>query len=422
MFNSMRKGFALSSAHLITALDIGSSKVCCAIARLQADGSAHLLGVGQHVSRGLKGGAIVDMQALEYAIRSAVHGAEEMARETVTNVYVSIAPSLIQAVTVRMEASVAGHVIDDADVRKIIAQAKESAKKPGIEVIHALSTGFHVDVIRGIRDPRGMYGDFMSGQVLLVTAPQGPIRNLYACIERCHLYLQGIVVAPYAGGIASLVQDEMDLGVTLIDLGAGMTSLAYFFDSELMHLDTIMVGGSHVTHDIARGLSTPLIQAERLKTLYGSAMLSPSDHREMISVPLMGDDSAGRGSSITKAELVRIIRPRIEETFELIRDRLKKLTLEGMASSRIVLTGGASQLPGVREISSLILGKQTRIGRPAHLFGSQDILKSPAFSTAAGLIEYAKNDPILLPNPEQNNQPSTFKKMLRLRHWFRQNL
>jgi cell division protein FtsA len=421
MFQSMRKGFVRNGAHLITALDIGSSKVCCAIARLQSDGSAHLLGLGQHVSRGLKAGAIIDMQSLEYAIRSAVHGAEEMARETVSHVYVSIAPSLIQAVTVRMQASVAGHVIDDTDVRKIIAQAKESAKRPGVEVIHALSTGFHVDVIRGIRDPRGMYGDTMSGHVLLVTAPQGPIRNLYACIERCHLYLQGIVVAPYASGLAALVQDEMDLGVTLIDLGAGMTSLAYFFDSELMHLDTIMVGGSHVTHDIARGLSTPLIQAERLKTLYGSAMLSPSDHRDMITVPLIGDESS-RGSSITKAELVKIIRPRIEETFELIRDRLKNLNLEGMASSRIVLTGGASQLPGVREISSLILGKQTRIGRPVHLQGPSDILRSPSFSTVAGLIEYAKNDPILLPSPDQNNRPSTLQKVFNLRQWFRQNV
>jgi cell division protein FtsA len=418
MFHSMRKGFVRSTAHVITALDIGTSKVCCAIARLNSDGSTHLLGLGQHMSRGLKRGAIIDMQSLEQAIRSAVHSAEEMARETVSSVYVSIAPSLIQATTVRMEASVSGHMIDDADVRKIIAQAKESMHKPGIEVIHALSTGFHVDVIKGIRDPRGMYGDTMSGHVLLVTAPQGPIRNLYACIERCHLYLQGIVVAPYGSGLACLVQDEMDLGVTLIDLGAGMTSISYFFDSELMHLDTILVGGGHVTHDISRGLSTPLMQAERLKTLYGSAMLSATDHREMISVPLMGDESS-RGTSITKAELVRIIRPRVEETFELIRDRIKNLKLEGLASSRIVLTGGASQLPGIREISNLILGKPTRIGRPIHLKGPEDILNSPAFSTVAGLIEYAKNDPILLPSPTQNNRPSFFKKIFKASNWFR---
>jgi cell division protein FtsA len=418
MFNSVRHGFTKSSSSIVAALDIGSSKVCCAIARMQSDGKVVLLGLGQHVSRGMKAGAIIDMYALECSIRSAVHGAEEMAKETVSSVYLSIAPSLVKSFSLKMEASVAGHVIDDADVRKIIAQARESAKKPGIDVIHALSTGFHVDVIRGIRDPRGMYGDKMSGQVLLVTAPQGPIRNMYACIERCHLHLQGIVVSPYAAGMACLTQDEIDLGANIIDMGGGMTSLAYFFDSEILHIDNILIGGSHVTHDISRGLATPLIQAERLKTLYGSAMLSASDHREMINVPLMGDDT-NRGSSITKAELVRIIRPRIEETFELIRDRLKLLTADGIASSRVVLTGGASLLPGVKEIASMILGKQTRIGKPFGLSGCRDAIKSPIFSTLAGLIEYAKNDPILLPSSSQDNGYSILKKLSNVSGWFK---
>lgn len=416
----MRKSFSRTSNQIITALDIGSSKVTCAIARLTAEGQQPvLLGVGQHVSRGLKGGAIIDMQALELAIRAAVHVAEERARETATNVYVSLSPKLVQATTVRMQASVAGHVIDDADVRKLISQAKASVEKPGIEVIHALSTGFHVDVIKGIRDPRGMYGDTMTGHVLLVTAPHGPIRNLYACIERCHLYLQGVVVSPYSAGLACLTQDEMDLGVLLIDMGAGMTSAAYFFDSELMHLDTLAIGGGHVTHDIARGLSTPLLQAERLKTLHGSAMLSPHDRRELIAVPLLGDEMSTRESQITKAELVRIIRPRIEETFEIWRDRLKVLEFEGLSSSRVVLTGGASHLPGVREISSLILGRQVRIGHSIHLKGQYSIFKDPSFCTCAGLIEYAKYDPILLASPEQDNQPSLPKRLLKSFSWFK---
>lgn len=404
--------------HLITALDIGTSKVTCAIARLNPNGQPTLMGYGQHISKGLKGGAIVDMQALETAIRGAVHGAEEMARETVTHVYVTLSPSLIQAKNVRIEVSVSGHVIDDVDVRKIIGQAKESAEKPGIEVIHALSTGFHVDVIKGIRDPRGMYGDTMTGHVLLVTCPQGPIRNLYACIERCHLHLQGIVVSSYAAGLSTLVQDEIDLGVISIDMGAGMTSVAYFFDSELMYLDALPIGGSHVTHDIARGLSTPLTQAERLKTLYGSAMLSSNDHRESITVPLLGDEAMNRETHVTRAELVRIIRPRIEETFEMIRDRLKSMDLEGLTSSRVVLTGGGSQLPGVREISSLVLGKQVRVGRSIHLNGAYDILKEPSFCTCAGLIEYAKYDPILFMR-EEKRSVSFIKRLTQLGSWFR---
>ena len=209
-----------------------------------------------------------------------------------------------------------------------------------------------------------MTGDTLQAQMHLIAAAFGPVRTLITAIARCHLEVEKLVAAPYASGLACLVEDEMDLGSLVIDMGAGTTSFAVFFDGNVVFADGIAMGGAHVTNDIARGLTTSLACAERLKTLYGNAIPSPMDEREIVDVPLVGEELPENANPVPKAQLIRIIQPRIEETLELLRSRLDKSGFSDVAGRRVVLTGGASQLPGIRELAQRMLDKQVRLGRP----------------------------------------------------------
>ena len=231
-----------------------------------------------------------------------------------------------------------------------------------------------------------------------------------------------LVVGPYAAGLACLVEDESELGVTVIDMGGGTTTIAVFFDGNLVFTDSVPVGGIHVTNDIARGLSTPLVHAERLKTLHGSAITSSSDEREMISVPLVGEEDDGQSNHVPKSLLIGIIAPRLEETFELVRDRLESSGFDKIVGRRIVLTGGACQLPGTRELAALILDKQIRIGRPRGITGLAEATGGPAFTTAAGLIHFALSERAEIPRQGRARAEESNGLIGRFGHWIREYL
>ena len=289
------------------------------------------------------------------------------------------------------------------------------------ELIHSIPVGYTIDGNRGIRDPRGMFGDRLGASMHVVTAASGAVRNLSTVVERAHLDIDQLVVSPYASGLATLVEDEIDLGVTLIDMGGGTTSLAVFFDGAVVHTDTVPVGGCHVTNDVARGLSTPLIEAERLKTLYGSAIASASDERELIDVPLVGEDNRSQPNHVPKSYLNQIIQPRLEETFELVRGQLEASGFDKLAGRRVVLTGGASQLQGVRELAAAVLDKQVRMGRPIRLQGLAESTGGPAFATAAGLLAYAVAEITDRPGRMALRVPPSAGLFGRFGHWLREN-
>jgi cell division protein FtsA len=289
-------------------------------------------------------------------------------------------------------------------------------------VIHSVPVGFSIDGSRGIRDPRGMFGQKLAVNMNIVTAASAGLRNLGRCIGRCHLEIGALVVGPYAAGLACLVEDESELGVTIVDMGGGTTTIAVFFDGNLVFSDSVPVGGLHVSNDIARGLSTPLVQAERLKTLYGSAITSASDERETISVPQVGEDDDGQANHVPKSLLVGIIAPRLEETFELVRDRLESSGFDKIVGRRIVLTGGACQLPGTRELAALILDKQIRIGRPLRVKGLAESTGGPAFTTSAGLIHFAFSERAEIPRHGRALTEAPNGLIGRFGHWIREYL
>jgi cell division protein FtsA len=380
---------------VFAALDIGTTKVVCFIARTDDKGALRVEGIGHQVSRGVKGGTIVDMDEAEASILNAVHAAEKMARETIREVVVNVSGGYPASRTIGVEVSIAGHEVGDADLRRILDQGRQTAEPDERALIHSIPVGYMIDGSRGIRDPRGMYGHKLAANIHVVTAQTGAVRTLKTCVGRCHLDIESWVVSPFAAGLSALVEDEMDLGVTVIDMGGGTTTIAVFFDGNVVYTDGVPLGGAHVTNDIARGLSTPVADAERMKTLYGGCMQSGLDERETIKVPLVGEDLQAQVNAVPKSMLVNIIQPRLEETFEMVRARLEASGFDKVAGRRVMLTGGASQLPGVRDLAGLILDKQIRMGRPLRLAGLAESTGGPAFSVCAGLLQYALyNKPI----------------------------
>ncbi|MDM7947263.1 MAG: cell division protein FtsA [Oceanibaculum nanhaiense] len=416
----MSKSLTKPRTGLVAALDIGTTKIACFIARID-HGVPRVVGIGHQFSRGLRSGAIVDMEAAEESILNAVHAAEKMANETVRQVVVNVSGGHPASHTIGVEVALGGQEIGERDVRRVLSQGRTQQEPEDRQLIHSIPIGFSIDGSRGIKDPRGMFGQRLGADIHVVTAQAGVLRNLTTVVQRCHLDIEALVVSPYASGLAALVEDEMELGVTVIDMGGGTTTVAVFFEGQVVFTDMVPIGGGHVTSDIARGLTTPLAEAERMKTLYGSAISSPLDDREVIDVPLVGEDRHTSPNHVPKSFLVSIIQPRLEETFEHVRSRLEISGFDKLAGRRVVLTGGASQLPGVRDMAQLVLDKQVRMGRPIRAHGLADSTGGPAFATCAGLLTYAVNEQIDVALLKRGDNEAPAGLMGRIGSWLREN-
>lgn len=374
----------------VCVIDIGTSKVACLIGRRDPSVGVRLLGSGVAVSRGVKSGAVVDLDSAELGIRKAVERAERAAGVSVHGVIVNVGLRSLTSRHLRVHTEFASGAIADRDLKRVIGSSFTELSEPDYAILHALPREWEVDGESGIRDPRGMFGQRLGVDMHFVTAGIGPLRNLAHCLERCHLLLRSVTVSPYAAAQSVLTQDERDLGVTLIDIGAGLTTVSVFRDNTLVHVDALGVGGRNVTSDIARGLNTPMEAAERIKLFYGSALHGARDEFEQIPCPPVG--AMDELHHAPRAELTTIIRARTEETLKLVKANLVEAGLESYAGRQIVLTGGASQLSGLRELAELVFNKRARIGFPHGVFGLSDAMQGPDFAVSAGLLNHAFED------------------------------
>jgi cell division protein FtsA len=390
------KPISTRKSSILCVLDVGASKVVCLIAKLipaepsdMLRGRTHrtrILGIGHQRSRGIKGGVVIDMDEAEAAVRLAVDAAERMAKVQVESVIVSNHGGRLSSAYYRASVPLVNGVSEN-DIYRVLEATSLRTARNGRAILHSLPTGFALDGAPGIRDPKGMMGETLGADLHVVSADAAALSNLLLAIERCHLSIEAVVATPYASGLAVLVDDEAVLGATVLDIGGGSVGMGVFRDGRLVHGDAIAVGGKHITTDIARGLNTRLSDAERLKTLYGSAISSPSDDRETLAVLQVGEEGESP-LHIPKSQLSRIIRPRVEEILELARDRLKAAGFPATSGGRIVLTGGGSQLTGLPEAARRILGGQIRVGRPLGVQGMPESAKTPGFSAAVGLLVY----------------------------------
>ena len=372
-------------------LDIGSTKVACLIGRTETDGSVRVLGFGWQKGRGLNSGDITDLEAAEKAIRACVGQAEDMADTRLRAVTVNLTCGQPESRLFNVQWPVGGRAVTEADVRGVVHEGRHRAAVDGREAIHVLPLNFAVDATDHVVDPRGLFCTTLNSRLHVIDAVSTSLRTLEACIGRCDLDIEDLVSSPLVAGLSTLVPEERDLGATIIDMGGGTTSMAVFADNQIMHTAQLAIGGLHVTRDLAIGLSTTLVHAERLKTLYGNVEASPDDDRELLPVPLVGEEDH-QLAKVPRSMVVNIIRPRLEETFEYIKDRLDSTGMSRAAGNRVVLTGGACQLPGVREMAARMLSRQVRLGRPAAIRGLPELASGPAFATAAGLLAWAAGD------------------------------
>lgn len=391
------KSLPTNKPTLITVLDVGTTKVCCIVARLhphEADleltkrtHQIEIIGFGHQRSRGIKGGVVVDLAEAEQAIRLAVDAAERQARIQVESLIVNISGNRMRSEAFSASVSLAGHDVREEDIQRVLHAGRSHSISDDMAILHSQPIGYSLDGTPGIKDPLNMAGERLGVDMHSITVNEASLRNLETVINRCHIAVESFVAAPYASGLACLAGDEAELGVACIDMGGGTTTVSVFFEGEFVHYDGIAIGGQHVTTDLARGLSTSLSQAELIKVKYGSVLKTAQSDGETITVPPIVEDGDTLGD-IPVSLIAKIIQPRVEETFELVRDRLNASGFASLAGRRIVLTGGACQLAGMADLAREILAKNIRLGRPLGVTGLPLEARGSAFSTIVGLMIY----------------------------------
>jgi cell division protein FtsA len=385
-------------AGIITVLDVGSTKVCCVVAQLrpaepnqQLRGRTHkakVIGIGHQRSHGVKSGVVVDLDRAEHAIRLAVDAAERMAGLTIDSLIVNLTAGRLRSHVFSATVNLGGHEVGEGDVRRVLAAGAKQSLKAEREVVHALPVSFSLDGERGVRDPRGMVGETLGVDMHVMTGDAAPQRNLELCINRSHLSVERMVATPYASGLAALVDDEREMGAACIDMGGGTTTISVFAEGKFVHGDAIPIGGSHVTLDLAKGLSTRFEDAERLKVMHGTLVSNSGDDRTLVTVQPIGSEDGDVPLQVPQSVVTRIVRARVEETLEFLRERLNKSGYGNVVGKRVVLTGGGSQLAGMPDAARRILGRNVRIGRPLGVSSLPEAAKGPAFSAAVGLMIY----------------------------------
>jgi len=404
----------------IGVLDIGTTKMCCLIARRRAGGSLEVHGAGYQLAEGLRAGEIVDAEAAEASILAVVHEAEQQARVTLREIVLGLSAGRPRSLRVVVEIELGGRAVTGDDLDRALVHARAEARVEGRETVHAVPIQISLDGGQPLRDARGMIGERLRLEVHLVQVAAAPLHNLVAAVERCHLEVAAVVAAPYAAGIGSLSADELSAGALALDLGGGVTGVARFAESRLQEIHTVPLGGRHVTQDLAFGLSTGWPQAERLKTLYGSVLARAGDAHQRLEVPGLGDPEDPPLQIVSRARLTEIIRPRVEEIFQLVRVRLAETELP-LVGRRLVLTGGGSTLEGMVELAEETFGMPARLGRALPFSGRFEIAGLPGGTTAAGLLRLANQDDggLTLWSPRPNRVLTV--RLAKISQWLREN-
>ena len=393
-------------------IDIGSSKICCMIGEADGIGGVRLLGHGTHASAGIRTGEVSDLEALSTAIGKTVQIAEREAGISVQSASIVVPGGKPISVIHKQSLTLSDAVVRRRDIDRLMARDDATAVPPGYQPMHVQTLQYGLDEVRGITDPRGMRGTVLSVDYTIICGLRISLANFREALALNHLETERFLHAGYASGIACLTPEERDLGSVIIDMGGGTTSIAIFMEGKLVYVDTITVGGNHVTTDIARILSTPLGDAERLKAIDGSVMPTevagdaPERLREVmrlgrsdnITIPSLGSATTEiGGKTIERNLLSAIIRPRVEEILEILQNRMAKARMEHTAGSRFVLTGGASQLTGLADLFARQSKKSIGIGTPIGVAGLDENNSSSGYAASiGGLIHVSRledNDP-----------------------------
>lgn len=399
---------------LIVGLDIGTSKIVAIVAEMRPDGHYEIVGLGQHDSRGLKKGVVVNIESTVASIQHALEEAELMADCKIRTVYTGIAGSHIRSFNSSGMVAIKDKEVTEADMARVIETAKAVNIPTDQQILHVLAQEFIIDGQEDIREPIGMSGVRLEVKVHIVTGAVSAAQNIVKCVRRCGLEVNDLMLQPLASSMAILTQDEKELGVALVDVGGGTTDIAIFTGGAIRHTAVIPIAGDQITNDIAMALRTPTLEADDIKLRYGIAKQVLADPDEKIEVPGLGERAT---RTLSRQALAAVIEPRIEELFSLVHQVIRESGYEELLSSGVVLTGGTSLLPGMVELAEDIFLKPVRIGMPAYTGGLADVVRSPRYSTAVGLLEEARLQ--RMRGRKVAEQSGSFRETLRrMKEWF----
>ena len=388
-------------APIIVGIDVGTTKVCTIVARIEEDSPLRILGVGIEPSKGIRKGTVVDLNAASQAIARSVEKAERTSGLEIDSALVSLAGSHVSSQNSRGVVGVSGRTIEQDDVFRAIDAARAVAIPHNREVIHVIQRGFTVDGQDGIRMPIGMHGYRLEVETHIITASSATVENLRQAVAAAGAHVSQFVLNPLASAEVVLSDTEREMGVVVCDMGGGTTDMAIYIDGDVWHTMVLGVGGSHITSDIAHGLRLAIPQAEEIKLQHGYALQSKIGKEEQFMIRPFGEENA---VNVSRHDLAHIIEARVEEIFSLIVQEIKRSGYDGLLPAGMVLTGGASALPGMRQLASRVLGLPVRIAKPEGMVGMIDQLQTPAYATSVGLLrwamlmsEYAADHPIRRP-------------------------
>lgn len=388
---------------VIAILDVGSSKIACLVLRfdnvddtgdedigsLAGQSGFRVIGAATTRSRGMRFGEVISMVETERAIRTAVQAAQKMAGIRVDHVIAAFSGAGPRSYGVAGKVDVAGMNVEEQDVARVLSSCDVPDFGHGRDVLHAQPVNFALDHRSGLIDPRGQIGNELACDMHMLTVDAQAVQNLAYCIKRCDLELAGLASSSYVSGVAALVEDEQELGAACIDLGGGATGVSIFIKKHMIFADAVRMGGDLITQDISMGLQIPATMAERIKTRYGGVVATGMDDRDMINIGGETGDWEHDRREVSRAELIGIIRPRVEEILEEVKAVLDAAGFDHLPSQQIVLTGGGSQILGLDGLASRILGQQVRLGRPLRVQGLPQAATGPSFSTSVGLSLFA---------------------------------
>ena len=374
------------AAPIVVGIDIGTTKICTLVARVEPNGRVRVLGVGIEPSQGVRKGIIVDIHAATRAIGHSIDKAERSSGLEITSALVSLAGAHIASMNTQGVVTVSGDIIDQHDVERAMDAARAVSIPHNREVVHVIQRDFSVDGQDGIAMPVGMHGHRLEVEAHIITAAASTVDNLRQCVAESGVGVSQFVLNPLASAEAVLTENEREMGVVVCDIGGGTTDMALIIEGEVWHTMVLSVGGNHITSDIAHGLRLPYSQAEDIKLRYGHCLPSEVAPDETFRVKSFGEE---RHVDINRHEMTEIIEARVEEIFGIMLKEIKRSGYDGLLPAGMVLTGGSSALKGISEVASRVLGMPVRNGEPANLTGMVDKLQSPAFSTSVGLAQWA---------------------------------
>ena len=411
-----------TSKNIYTFLDIGSSKISCLMARMPEGTAPEIIAHSSVQAKGIQNGTIWDIEAAKLCVDNALRQAEKMAGRAISSVYVNISSSQIKSVQLYDEMDIpGGRAITGDDVRQLVDSMLSTQIPVGEEILHAIPVGYSVDHEKGRSDPRGIHGNTLGARIHVITIPETQTMNLLKVLDWCHVTVAAKVATPYASALAVLNEDEMDLGSTVIDFGAGTTSYAILICGGLMQLGLIPKGGNDITRAIAQTFNTDLQNAERKKVLNGAATLAPRDEVEPVIVPVLGDDT-GANIQIMRSDLISSILPYVDDILASLKDQLNEDTTFSSVANRYVLTGGGAGFDGLAEKVGATLGGITRLGKIKQIKNLPNKYDSCTFNVCVGLLVYAKMRMQNKVLDDFKEKPAVVGWLGRVKEWLKQNL